>query len=269
MKTAERFRASDTLKIKEKNASATPLESGDAEQDEKRVTRLAKRIDALQDILYAEHRRKLLIVLQGTDTSGKDGAIRKVFGRADPLGVRCVPFRAPTAIEREHDFLWRIHKQAPGRGEMVIFNRSHYEDVLVPAVHGAIDDKERKRRYAQIRDFERMLAEAGTTLLKFFLHISKAEQKKRLEARLADPEKHWKVDPNDLKERQYWDDYLRLYEKAIRETDADHAPWYIIPADSKLHRNLAIGSIVVEAMEKMKLAYPPPKEEYFALKVQD
>jgi PPK2 family polyphosphate:nucleotide phosphotransferase len=269
MKTAEKFRAGDALKIKDKTASEKPLESGDEERDEKRVTELAKRIDALQDILYSEHRRKLLIVLQGIDTSGKDGTIRKVFGRADPLGVRCVPFRAPTATEREHDFLWRIHKEVPGQGEMVIFNRSHYEDVLVPAVHGAIDDKERKRRYAQIRDFERMLAETGTMLLKFFLHISKAEQKKRLEARLADPEKHWKVDLNDLEERSYWDDYQQLYQKAIRETDADHAPWYVIPADSKLHRNLAIGSIVVEALEEMKLAYPPPNEEYFKVRVPD
>jgi PPK2 family polyphosphate:nucleotide phosphotransferase len=269
MKTAERFRASDTLKIRDSAAAETPLESGDGKQDDKRVTELAKRIGDWQDILYAEHRRKLLIVLQGMDTSGKDGAIRKVFARADPLGVRCVSFKAPTAAEREHDFLWRIHKEAPGQGEMVIFNRSHFEDVLVPAVHGAIDGKECKRRYARIRDFERMLAETGTVLLKFFLHISKAEQKRRLEARLADPEKHWKVDPNDLEERKYWDDYRRLYEKAIRETNADHAPWYVIPADSKRHRNLAIGSIVVETLQELKLAYPAPNEGYFKLRVPD
>lgn len=269
MKTAERFRASSNQKLNDKLAEEAPLSSGDKEADEKQVIEYAKRIASLQDVFYAERRRKFLIILQGMDTSGKDGTVRKVFSRVDPLGVRCVPFKAPTATEREHDYLWRIHQAVPGLGEITIFNRSHYEDVLVPAVHGTIDDKERKRRYGQIRDFERMLTETGTVLLKFFIHISKAEQKKRLEARLADPEKHWKVDPNDLEERKYWDDYQRLYEKAIRETDADHAPWYVIPGDSKEHRNLAIGAIVMEAMEDMKPAYPPPRKEYFDVEVPD
>ncbi|RJG06697.1 polyphosphate kinase 2 family protein [Noviherbaspirillum cavernae] len=269
MKAAERFRARGTQKIRDKDASDAPLATGDKERDERQVMELAKKIGEYQDIFYAEHRRKILIVLQGMDTSGKDGTIRKVFGELDPLGVRCVSFKVPTTVEREHDFLWRIHKEVPGQGEMAIFNRSHYEDVLVPAVHGLIGDKERKRRYAQIRDFEHMLAENGTVLLKFFLHISKAEQKKRLEARLANPDKHWKVDPNDLAERQYWNDYQQMYDKAIHETDADHAPWYVIPADSKDHRNLAIGSIVVETMKEMKLAYPPPNEAYFKVKVPD
>jgi PPK2 family polyphosphate:nucleotide phosphotransferase len=269
MKTAERFRVRSTLKLDEGYAAEKPLSSGDKDADEKQGIEYAKRIAALQDVFYAERRRKFLIILQGMDTSGKDGTVRHVFSRVDPLGVRCVPFKAPTATEREHDFLWRIHKEVPGQGEIVLFNRSHYEDVLVPAVHDMIDDKERKRRYAQIRDFERMLAETGTVLIKFFLHISRAEQKERLEARLIDPDKHWKVDPNDLEERKHWDAYQRLYEKAIRETDADHAPWYVIPADSKDHRNLAVGAIVMETMEAMKLAYPPSNPEYLKVKVPD
>lgn len=202
------------------------------------------------------------------DTSGKDGTVRGVFGRLDPLGVRTVSFKAPNAAELAHDYLWRVHREVPARRELVIFNRSHYEDVLWPAVHEQIDARECKRRYRHIREFERMLTENGTVLLKFFLHISRDEQKQRLEERLADPEKHWKVDLNDLEERKYWSDYQRLYEKAIEETDTDEAPWYVIPADSKTHRNLAIASIVAEHLEAMKLAYPTPNPEYFKVQVK-
>lgn len=267
MEARQRFRTTRKLKVNDGDAAAKPL-SGDNKVDDKlRVDQLAQQIAALQDVFYAEHRRKLLVVLQGMDTSGKDGTVRGVFGRIDPLGISSVAFKAPTSIEREHDFLWRIHQKVPGQGEIAIFNRSHYEDVLITRVHGWIDDKECKRRYAQIRDFERMLAETGTVLMKFFLHISRAEQKQRLEERLADPNKHWKFDPQDLEERKYWDDYQDAYTQAIGETDANHAPWYVIPADSKTHRNLAIGSIVLETMEDMQLAYPPPHPEYAKLKV--
>jgi PPK2 family polyphosphate:nucleotide phosphotransferase len=171
-------------------------------------------------------------------------------------------------VEKEHDFLWRIHREAPGQGEIVIFNRSHYEDVLVPRVHGWIDDKTCKQRYAHIRDFERMLAETGTVIVKFFLHISKDEQKARLQARLDDPQKHWKFDPQDLEERKFWSDYQAAYAELLAETDADHAPWYVIPSDSKTHRNLAVAAIFKETLEGMKLAYPEPHADYSKLKVE-
>ncbi|MBS0309252.1 MAG: polyphosphate kinase 2 family protein [Proteobacteria bacterium] len=262
------FRTKLPLKLKEGDANNKPLTSGDKSKDQARTAELAQTIGALQDLFYAEHDRKLLIVLQGMDTSGKDGVVRGVFHQLDPLGVRCVSFKTPTTVEREHDYLWRVHREVPAQRETVIFNRSHYEDVLWPAVHEQIDAKECKRRYQHIRDFERMLVETGTVLLKFFLHISRDEQKSRLEARLADPNKHWKVDLNDLTERQHWNDYQRFYEKAISETDSDAAPWYVIPADSKTQRDLAIASIVLETLEDMKLQYPPPNPTYFKTKVE-
>lgn len=267
MNTRELFRASNNLKVTDANAGDKPLTSGDKAKDKLRIEQSSQQIAQLQNIFYADHTRKLLIVLQGMDTSGKDGTVSGVFGRIDPLGIRCTPFKAPTTVERDHDFLWRIHQQAPAQGEIVIFNRSHYEDVLISKVHGWIDEQECARRYAHIRDFERLLAETGTIILKFFLHISKDEQKERLQERVADPDKHWKFDVQDLEERQYWNDYQRAYEKAIRETDADHAPWYVIPADSKTHRNLAIASIVLDTMESMKLAYPPARLELASLKI--
>jgi PPK2 family polyphosphate:nucleotide phosphotransferase len=267
MKARELFRAGKRIKLIDADAADKPLSSGDKAEDKQRIDQLAQQIAALQDVFYAEHQRKLLVILQGMDTSGKDGTIRGVFGRIDPLGIRSVSFKAPTSVEREHDYLWRVHKETPAQGELVIFNRSHYEDVLITRVHGWIDDNECKRRHGQIRDFERMMAETGTVLLKFFLHISKDEQKKRLEQRLADPEKHWKFDPQDLEERKYWDDYQEAYKQAIAETNADHAPWYLIPADSKTHRNLAIASVVLETMESMKLAYPSAHPEYAKIKI--
>ena len=267
MKIRDEFRAPKNLKLTDAAAAAKPLSSEDKTADKIRVDELAQKIDALQDMFYAEHQRKILVVLQGMDTSGKDGTLRGVFGRVDPLGVRGVSFKAPTPAERDHDYLWRIHQQMPLKGEIVVFNRSHYEDVLITQVHDWIDDKECKRRYAQIRDFERMLAETGTVIMKFFLHISAQEQKARLEERLADPDKHWKFDPKDLEERRFWTAYQRAYEQAINATDNDLAPWYVIPANSKTHRNLAIASIVLETMERMKLAYPAPHPEYSTLKV--
>ena len=261
------LRASRKLKVADDAAGGKPLSSGDKAADKSRTLELAQEIAALQNVFYAEHGRKLLVILQGMDTSGKDGTVKGVFSVIDPLGIRSVAFKAPSTTEREHDFLWRIHSQTPGQGEIVIFNRSHYEDVLITRVHGWIDDAEAERRLAHIRDFERMLAETGTVILKFFLHISKDEQKVRLEERLADPEKHWKFDPNDLKEREFWSDYQSVYGKAINQTDADHAPWFVIPSDSKTHRNLAIATIVVDTMRSMKLKYPAPHPEYATLKV--
>lgn len=263
----QQFRATKKQKVVDANAGDKSLSSGDKAEDKLQVDALAQRIAELQDVLYAQHKHKILIVLQGMDTSGKDGTVRGVFGKIDPLGVRSVAFKGPTAVEKDHDYLWRVHQQVPGAGEFTIFNRSHYEDVLITRVHDWIDEKECERRYEHIRNFEKMLAETGTIVLKFFLHISAAEQKKRLEERIADPDKHWKFDPADLEERKFWDGYQDLYAKAINETDADHAPWYVIPADSKTHRNLAIASIVLETLEKLKPAYPAGNPAYVKLKV--
>jgi PPK2 family polyphosphate:nucleotide phosphotransferase len=217
-----------------------------------------KDLDRLQELLYAEHKHKLLIVFQGTDTAGKDGTIRHVFSGVNPQGVRVASFKVPTAEELAHDFLWRIHKQTPGAGEIVIFNRSHYEDVLVVRVHGLISGAECRRRYANINAFEQTLVDEGTTILKFFLHIDKAEQKKRLEARLADKTKIWKFNPEDLKERARWRDYIRAYEDALTETNTADAPWYIIPANRKWYRNFLISQILVECLKDLKMAYPKP-----------
>jgi PPK2 family polyphosphate:nucleotide phosphotransferase len=218
------------------------------------------RLEVLQELLYAEGRHKLLIVLQAMDTAGKDSTIRHVFRGVDPLGVRVTSFKAPTPRELSRDFLWRIHQHVPGAGEIGIFNRSHYEDVLITRVNGWIDAAECKRRYRQINDFERMLAESGTTILKFYLHISKDEQKKRLESRRDTPEKQWKFLPGDLIAREKWNDYMKAYEAALSATSTAHAPWHVIPANSKLARNLMISSVLITALEKMKMRYPQPVE---------
>ena len=217
---------------------------------------LVKDLDRLQELLYAEHKHKLLIVLQGTDTSGKDGTIRHVFSGVNPQGVRVASFKVPTPEELAHDFLWRIHKQTPGAGEIVIFNRSHYEDVLVVRVHGLVSREECRRRYADINAFEQMLVDEGTTILKFFLHIDKAEQKKRLEARLAEKDKHWKFNPDDLKERARWGDYTRAYQDALTATNTAAAPWYVIPANRKWCRDFLVSKILVECLKDLKMAYP-------------
>jgi PPK2 family polyphosphate:nucleotide phosphotransferase len=219
---------------------------------------LVKNLDRLQELLYAEHKHKVLIVLQGMDTAGKDGTIRHVFSGVNPQGVRVASFKEPTPEELAHDFLWRVHKQTPGAGEIVIFNRSHYEDVLVVRVHGLVSRAECRRRYADINAFEQMLVNEGTTVLKFFLHIDKAEQKKRLQERLADKTKQWKFNPADLKERARWRDYTRAYEDALSATNTAAAPWHIIPANRKWYRNFLISHILVECLKDLKMAYPKP-----------
>lgn len=238
-----------------------PLSTGSKNSDNARLAELSTQLDAVQDIFYAEHTRKLLIILQGMDTSGKDGTVRSVFRSFDPLGVRVASFKAPTAEELAHDYLWRVHAQVPRRGEIAIFNRSHYEDVLITRVHGWIDDAECQRRYGQIRAFEQLLVETGTTIIKCFLHISKGEQKKRLEERIADPQKHWKFDTQDVAERKFWKAYQQAYEDAIAATATPESPWYIVPADSKSHRNLMVAEILQTVFDKLKPAYPPPKPE--------
>jgi PPK2 family polyphosphate:nucleotide phosphotransferase len=229
-------------------------------EGKKATKALNRRLEALQELLFAEDKRKVLIVLQAMDTGGKDGVIRHVFDGVNPQGVKVASFKAPTREELAHDYLWRVHKHTPGKGEMVIFNRSHYEDVLVVRVHNLVPPDVWGRRYAHINAFERMLAEEGTTILKFYLHISKDEQKARLQSRLDEPEKHWKFNVGDLGERALWDDYTRAYETVLSETSTEWAPWYIVPANRKWYRNLVISDVLVETLEGFDMRYPEPAE---------
>lgn len=248
--------------------AAKPFSSGSKARDKAKVAALATRIDELQDLFYADRRFKLLVVLQGTDTAGKDGTIRGVFGQTSALGVHAVGWKAPTGDERAHDYLWRIHQKVPAEGEIVIFNRSHYEDVLVPAVNGWITPEQTRQRYEQINAFEKLLVETGTVVCKFMLHISKDEQRARLQERLDDPNKHWKFAAGDLDVRKQWDAYQQAYERAIAATGTPWAPWTIVPSDSKTHRNLMIGRAVVQTLEGLKLRYPPGSPELAALRVE-
>ena len=243
--------------------------TGDKAQDALMLEKLATEINALQDILYAQGKHKILLVIQGMDASGKDGTVKHVFSECDPLGIRLASFKGPTPEELAHDYLWRAHQVVPKKGEITIFNRSHYEDVLIVKVHDWIDEAECKRRYAQINDFERMLTETGTVIIKCYLHISKAEQKERMLERLNDPTKTWKFNPNDLKERDLWDKYMQAYENAMKATSTDDAPWYVVPADSKTNRNLLISKILLNTLKSLKLAYPPVPTEYKTIKIAD
>ena len=236
--------------------AAKPFSRGDKAADKAATTVLAADLDRLQNLFYGDKRFKLLVVLQGTDTSGKDGAIRGVFGQMSALGVHTSAWKAPSEEEKAHDYLWRIHQKVPAAGEVALFNRSHYEDVLVPVVKKWIDGEETQRRYAHINDFERMLVETGTTVLKFMLHISNEEQRVRLQERLDDPAKHWKFQAGDLEERKLWPDYQAAYGAAIAATGTRWAPWTVVPADSKTHRNVMIASVVKQALEGMKLRFP-------------
>ena len=222
------------------------------------LAQLNAQLVELQEVLYAENKHKVLVVLQATDTGGKDGVIRKVFSGVNPQGIHVASFKAPTPEELEHDYLWRVHQRVPAKGEMVIFNRSHYEDVLITRVEGWIDDRTAKRRFRQINDFEAMLVEEGTVILKFFLHISKEEQKERLQDRLDDNAKNWKFNPGDLVARGKWDDYQRVYEEAINATSSPHAPWHIVPADRNWVRDLYVCSVIVSTLRDLNMRYPDP-----------
>jgi PPK2 family polyphosphate:nucleotide phosphotransferase len=229
---------------------------GDEQETKAATAALAKDIDTLQDRLYAEGSRALLVILQGTDTSGKDGTIRSVFNATGPLGVSVHAFGPPSRLELEHDYLWRVHGACPRRGTIGIFNRSHYEDVLIGKVRKLAPEKVIEQRYEQINAFEKMLVETGTTILKFMLHISKDEQKERLQARLDDPTKNWKFNPGDLEDREHWDDYQDAYEVILNRCSTEWAPWHIIPADRKWVRNAAIATIVKATLEQMDPQYP-------------
>lgn len=229
----------------------------------------SKKLDELQELFYAAQSTALLIVLQGMDTAGKDGSIRHIFSGINPQGCQVASFKVPTQLEARHDFLWRCHAQVPPRGMIGIFNRSHYEDVLFPVVHGQMSSKRALRHMEEINDWERMLTENDVVILKFFLHISHEEQTRRLQERIDDPKKHWKLSPSDFEERPDWKAYMEAYEEVLRQTSHKHAPWFVIPSDHKSYRNVAISEILVDAMERMKLKYPKPTFDPSGLRLED
>lgn len=235
---------------------------------EDRLVELRAELDELQGLLYAEHKHKVLVVLQAMDTGGKDGTIHSVFGGVNPQGVRVASFKVPTQIEMDHDFLWRVHSQVPGKGELVIFNRSHYEQVLVVRVHKLEPEAVWRLHYRQINDFEEMLAETGTTIVKFFLNISLDEQKERLLERLNTPEKQWKFSPGDLPERKLWPEYMEAFEELLNETSAEWAPWYVVPANRNWYRNLVVATVLVDTLKKLNMHYPAPVENIKQYRIQ-
>ena len=234
-----------------------PLDKGAGKQ---RLGELNGRLEVLQELLYAEGKHRLLVVLQATDTGGKDGTIRHVFDGTNPQGVTVTSFKRPTAEELAHDYLWRVHPHVPADGMISIFNRSHYEDVLVVRVHGLVPGERWSKRYDHINAFERMLADEGTTIRKFFLHLSREEQAERLRARLADPTKHWKFSLGDLDERKRWADYQAAFAEMLERTSTDHAPWYVVPADRKWFARIAVAAIIAQKLMEMDPQYPTVSE---------
>ncbi len=245
----------------------TSLVNFDKQDAGELLKKLNIKIDGLQELLYTQKRKRVLIILQGMDTSGKDGTIRNVFEGVNPQGVTVKSFKAPTAEELAHDYLWRVHQATPAAGQMVVFNRSHYEDVLAVRVHNYVSQEVWRKRYAHINDFELMLADEGVTILKFFLHISKDEQKERLQERLDDPHKHWKFQMTDLSERKLWNEYQKVYEEMIQKTSTKHAPWVVVPSNHKWFRNIIIASAIVDALENLKMHYPQASEDLKGVKV--
>jgi len=246
--------------------------TGDYEDKDAALEQLERnrnRMRELQEILYAERKHALLIVLQAMDAGGKDGTIRHVMHGVNPQGVQVTSFKAPTPEELSHDFLWRIHPHTPARGMISIFNRSHYEDVLIVRVNKLVPEEIWQARYEHINAFERLLADSGVTILKFYLHISKKEQKKRLQARLDDPTKRWKFALGDLGVRTQWDDYMAAYEDMLTYCNTAWAPWYIVPANKKWYRNLVISNVIVETLESLKMQYPAPEEDLDNVKIPD
>jgi PPK2 family polyphosphate:nucleotide phosphotransferase len=233
------------------------------------LERLRLKLEELQMRLFAESKQSLLIVLQAMDTGGKDGTIKHVFGGVNPQGCQVWPFKVPSAEETAHDFLWRCHARVPARGMITIFNRSHYEDVLVVRVHGLVPEDVWKERYEQINEFERILSLNSTVVVKFYLHISKAEQKERMLARIAEPDKRWKFRSADLAERAHWDDYIAAYEDVVNKCSTDYAPWYVVPANKKWYRNLVIARAITNTLEAMNPQYPQPEENLDKIVIPD
>ncbi|MEM4247862.1 MAG: polyphosphate kinase 2 family protein [Candidatus Nanoarchaeia archaeon] len=255
------------LKLSKIDASDTSCFPKGKKAALKKIKKLSEQIEEMQELLYAEKKHRLLVVLQGMDTSGKDGTIRHVFEGVNPQGVKVASFKKPTQLELDHDFLWRIHPHVPAKGEIVIFNRSHYEDVVVVRVHKLVSKEQIKKRYDHINAFEKMLYDEGTTILKFYLHIDKDEQKARLLARKNDKAKQWKLSENDVPERQLWDDYIEAYEDAIKKTSQKHAPWFVIPANHKWYRNYLISKIILHTLTKMDIKTPEPSFDVSKLEI--
>ena len=250
-------RPGQTVRLNDWDPDDTSGFDGDKDKGQKELEKLTLRLEKLQELLYAEHRHSLLVVLQGMDSAGKDGTIRRVFKGVNPQGVRVASFKTPTEVDLDHDFLWRVHQQTPGRGEMVLFNRSHYEDVLVTRVHGLISKAQWESRYREINEFERILTEEGTTVLKFFLHLGRGEQKRRLTERLEDPTKHWKFRDSDLQERRLWPQYMKAYAEAVSKTSTAWAPWCIVPSNRKWFRDLVVSERIVSTLNQFHMRYPP------------
>lgn len=245
----------DLSKFDPDDTHLAPGGKGDAK---KQSAAIQEQLADLQELLYAGHERKLLIVLQGMDTSGKDGTIRHVMAGFNPVGTRVVSFKKPSVEDSDHDYLWRVHRQIPGKGEVVVFNRSHYEDVLIVRVHSLVPEGTWQKRYDHICAFEQMLYDEGTVILKFFLHISKEEQRARLQARIEDRTKRWKFQAGDLEERKLWKNYQRAYEDALSRTSTESAPWYVVPANQKWYRNYVVGSIIADTLKSLRMKYPEP-----------
>jgi PPK2 family polyphosphate:nucleotide phosphotransferase len=241
---------------------SSPVGPGKKDKGEKKLATAGERLDALQEALYAEGTsgggRSVLLVLQGMDTSGKGGTVRHVLGLVNPMGVRYKGFKVPTPAERRHDFLWRVRKELPASGQIGVFDRSHYEDVLVPRVSGLLTAAERRNRISQINAFENEVVAGGTTIVKVFLHISPEEQLRRLVARLERPEKTWKFAPSDVEARGQWDGYAQAYADVLARTSTEHAPWYVVPADRKWYRNWAVAELLIETMTEMSPRFPEP-----------
>lgn len=264
----ERYRVQPGQHIRLESIDPQDTGTFDGEKDEGKeiLDALTDRLEILQERLYAEHKQSVLMILQGMDSSGKDGTIEHVFEGVNPQGVRVESFKTPTPLELDHDYLWRVHQKTPRKGEIVIFNRSHYEDVLVVRVHELVSKQVWSRRYSHINDFERLLTDEGVTILKFFLHINLDEQKERFADRLNDVEKQWKFNPNDLKERQRWDDYTKAYEDALSMTSTEWAPWYVVPANRKWFRNMLIASALVQTLERLE---PEPQNPYTEKEIEE
>jgi PPK2 family polyphosphate:nucleotide phosphotransferase len=256
------------IKLSEWDPNDTSEFRGGKEQARPVIEDLNHKLESLQERLFAEHKHKVLVVLQAMDTGGKDGAIRHVFEGVNPQGTRVANFKTPSEAELDHDFLWRVHQQVPGKGELVIFNRSHYEDVLIVRVHQLVPEEVWKQRYEQVNEFEQMLTETGTTILKFYLHIDKDEQKQRLQARLDDPTKRWKFRIGDLAERKLWHEYMQAYEDLLNKTSTEAAPWCLVPANHKWYRDLVISSVLVERLEGLKMKFPEPEEDLTGVVVE-
>ena len=230
---------------------------------------LQNQLQQLQKVLYAQNKHRILVVMQAMDTGGKDGCIKHVFSRIDPQGIHVRSFKKPSEEELAHDFLWRVHSKVPSTGQLVIFNRSHYEDIIAVRVKKIFPDEVWKRRQRHVVEFERMLAEEGTTIVKIFLHISKDEQKRRLQARLDNPAKHWKINPDDLVDRANWNEFMTAYEDVITKTSTEQAPWYIVPADRKWYRNLCVARIMLDTLKKLKMEFPPINWDPASIKIKD